>query len=259
MKRTITSKCIYLLTATMLSVAAPGAIAGYNISNYMEGDFDYHKWYGKEDATYLRRRFTPHSSTYEGYLNANWDMYEYTGEDGGPDGEGGWTTQPNKLLYTWHMRTEWDGTIKEVGDTYWNAPCTLVFESGKEILWGTGNMTFNQLYENQLHYTGGCGENWGWNDVRIINTHDTYTIPAVTSNHGWSCPAATFQDVIVIMHTQWYCSNEDCTEQSEDRQRYWLAKDFGPIKLWGDNGYIIRRLWDEDGEYLCAADWIQQN
>lgn len=240
-------------------LAVPCLAQSYAIADYLEGDFDYHKWFGTHTQTLRIRAYTPHSYTWPGLI-ANWDLHESTGPNGGPLEDGTWTSEPYKHINTWHMYSDPSGAAYETGDSYPDRQCTLVYEWGKAIRWGTANMTVGTLYDNQLHHTGSCGENWGWTDVRIVTHHSTYTIPAVTAS-SWSCPQATFSDVLEIELTQWFCDNQACTSQTEIRDRYWLARDFGAIKLWGNNGYVIRRLFDENNtsNSMCAADWIAQN
>lgn len=46
-----------------------------------------------------------------------------------------------------------------------------------------------------------------------------------------------------------------------DNVDYWFANDFGAIKLWGDNGYVIRRICDADDQYSCQCveNWMSGN
>ena len=223
------------------------------MSDYMEGDFDYDKWFGTTTQTTLVRSYTQHNGSYLGLLNANWDMHESTGPNGGPLEDGTWTSSPFLHFNTWHMNSYSDGTVREVGDSYPMSGCTIKYSPGKEILWGVGNMNVGQLYANQLHYTG-CGENWGWVDVQIVNHHATHTIPEVDLG-SWSCPETTFNDVIEIEHTQWFCEDSSCNSQSEHRFRYWFAKGFGAIRLWSYPGRVIRLVCDEDTKACqCAGD-----
>jgi hypothetical protein len=243
-----------------LTITASTCLAQtYAIADYLEGDFDYHKWFGNETQTLRVRAYTPHTYTWPGLI-ANWDLHESTGPYGGPLEGGTWTSEPFKHMNTWHMYSASDGAAYETGDSYPDRDCTLVYDWGKEIRWGTGDMSVGQLYENQLHSTGSCGENWGWTDVKILNHHSTYTIPAVSAS-SWSCPQAEFSDVLEIRLHQWSCDDASCSSQTLVSDRYWLAKGFGAIKLWGDNGYVIRRLFDEDDTSIsmCAADWIAAN
>jgi len=251
------------LSAFVLAISSPIVTAQtFDIGDYMEGNFDYDKWYGTTSETLRVRAFTQHNHTYEGLLDANWDLHEATGPNGGPLEDGGWTDEPFKHINSWHMKTFGDGTVREVGDSFpdrFGDECTIVYDDGKSILWGVGNMEVGVLYDNQLHFTGGCGENWGWVDVRIIKHHATYTIPEITAE-TWSCPSAKFNDVLEIEITQWFCQYPNCATQNEDRQRYWFARDFGAIQLWSQNGFVIRRLFDEDfpENSMCAGDWIAQ-
>ncbi|GAB4124076.1 MAG: hypothetical protein Tsb0027_22340 [Wenzhouxiangellaceae bacterium] len=229
--------------------------------NYFEGEeFDYEKWFGSTTHSYRTRVYLPNDIP---SISANWRMHVGTSEDGGPLEDGTFTSTPFAPVDIWYMRTSSNGRIDEVSDFIFSPlNCYVNYSNNKEIKWSSaGLQNVGSVTEGNTNWNGSCGTGNGYVWTKIEQYYPTFTIPAVTSNHGWSCPAATFNDVIRIRIKQYHCQDASCSSQSLDDQQYWYAKDFGAIKLWSENGYVVRRLCDENPPKgcICAADWIDQN
>jgi len=249
----------YVLINMVIGVGTIHADPQIWMPDYFEdGNFPFHKHFGTLNDSFLNRIYFPNNTAVP---NSNWVMNETGGEDGtffGQSSQGNvvFTTTPWLSTFSWYMRTSSDGSIREVADQFFdeNGPtCYVTMPTQKSIIWSSpGLQEVGDISTNSVSLSGTCGSGNGTSTMTILDYYPTFTIPAVTSSHGWSCPAATFVDVIKLRQVQ------EFNGSPTDDVVYWYAKDFGAIKLWADNGYVIRRICDADYPHTCqcAEDWM---
>lgn len=226
--------------------------------DYFEGaNFPFTKHFGTLTHSYRNRVYTENNTAVP---NANWVMIETGGDDGSyfqaEFGIRTFSPTPYLTNSVWYMNTSTDGSVREVADHLFdeNGPvCFVNMPYSKSITWSSpGIHQVGDTSTNIIKLTGTCGNSNATGTWELEDYYPSFTIPAITSTHGWSCPAATFVDVIKIRNRQQFSATSFVDTS------YWYAKGFGAIKIWGDDGYVLRRVCDADDNYSCqcAEGWM---
>lgn len=138
------------------------------------------------------------------------------------------------LYYIWHLERASDGTVKEWGtDEFEGAMSRLVYQMGKEILWGN-TLSIGQTVGQQIgvdlnkspDQTYGP-HNWGWQSITIVNRFPSMTVRGVA-----------YADVIHLRVFQAWCKTWGCdypNGRSDWNLDYFMAKGLGTIRIVYDN------------------------
>jgi hypothetical protein len=169
------------------------------------------------------------------------------------------------LLAEWYMKiVPATGEVTEVADYDPSQGCYIVAVSGKEIKWGLPTpMAVGQEISNQRNWywtpcwwMNDC--KWGWNWTKLAAHFNSFQLPASAS-----CPAKSFNDVLLIHNIQSSYQNASCQgNQVFTRTDLVLARSFGII----ERRYfrqIVQSAWPAWTAWVATGvhrpEWVCEN